>query len=117
MKFLADESCDHLFVRKLRHDKQDIVSIAEDFAGLDDESVAELALKEDRILLSEDRDFGHYVFAQSHRQVGVILLRYPFSSREHIWSQLRELVNDEGDRLKGKFIVIQPGKNRIRELP
>lgn len=117
MKFLADESCDHLFVRSLRDENHHVTSVAEDFPGIEDELVAERALEEDRILLTEDRDFGHYVFARSRRQVGIVLLRYPFEARARLLKQIKELIGSEAENLEGKFTVIEPGRNRIRKLP
>jgi predicted nuclease of predicted toxin-antitoxin system len=117
MKFLADESCDHLFIRGLRDQDYDVVSIAETNPGLEDEEVAERALTENRLLMTEDRDFSHYIFARVEQQVGVLFFRYPFSARNHIFERTLKLLRSEEENLQGKFIVIKPGKTRIRKLP
>lgn len=117
MQFLADESCDHLIVRTLRGADHDVQSIAEDNPGISDKEVAEIAVKQDRVLITEDRDFGHFVFSDSIRQIGVIYLRYPFDLRIQIVSQLQKLIEQKADELFGKFIVVQPGTHRIRKLP
>jgi len=44
-------------------------------AGADDDVVIAAARDEDRILLTEDRDFGQLVYAQGHRTGGVLYLR------------------------------------------
>ena len=58
MRFLADESCDFAAVRALRTEGFDVLSIAEASAGADDQRVIEPALRERRILLTEDKGFG-----------------------------------------------------------
>ncbi|MGH7822318.1 MAG: DUF5615 family PIN-like protein, partial [Candidatus Binatia bacterium] len=58
MRFLADESCDFAVVRALRAAAHDVVAIVETAPGAEDELVMGLALREQRILLTEDRDFG-----------------------------------------------------------
>ncbi len=77
MRFLADESCDFAVVRALREAGHEVVAIAEISPRATDEAVIEIALREERILLTEDKDFGRLVYA--HRQItgGVLLLRFP----------------------------------------
>lgn len=58
MRFLADEGCDFAVVRALRTLEHDVVAICEHSPGVSDEQVAELARSEDRVLLTEDKDFG-----------------------------------------------------------
>ncbi|MFQ5882546.1 MAG: DUF5615 family PIN-like protein [Candidatus Methylomirabilales bacterium] len=48
MRFLADESCDFI----------DVVAIGELARRLEDEAVLDLAVRERRILLTEDKDLG-----------------------------------------------------------
>ena len=47
-----------------------------------DKELMELALTENRILLTEDKDFGWLVFAGRTESPGVILIRFPASSRK-----------------------------------
>ena len=63
LRFLADESCDFAAVRALRTEGFDVLSVAEALAGADDVDVIALALRERRILLTEDKDFGQLVYA------------------------------------------------------
>jgi predicted nuclease of predicted toxin-antitoxin system len=65
--FLADESCDFLIVRKLRAADYDVLSVAESFPSAFDQQVLEHAFKEGRILLTEDKDFGEWVFAHGEK--------------------------------------------------
>lgn len=63
VRFLADESCDFRIVRALRAAGHDVHAIVEDSPGAPDGAVLESARKVNRILLTEDRDFGQLVFA------------------------------------------------------
>lgn len=58
LRFLADESCDFAVVRALRADGFDVITVAEVLPGGEDEQVIELAIRERRILLAEDKDLG-----------------------------------------------------------
>ncbi len=80
--FLADESCDFLIVRKLRSAEYDVLSVAESFPSASDQQVLEHAIKEGRILLTEDKDFGEWVFAHGEKIEGVILIRFPGNGKD-----------------------------------
>ncbi|MBI4219547.1 MAG: DUF5615 family PIN-like protein, partial [Chloroflexi bacterium] len=58
MRFLADESSDIRVAQALRRAGHDVVAVAETARGAPDREVLETALKDRRILLTEDRDFG-----------------------------------------------------------
>ena len=77
MRFLADESCDFRVVRALRAAGHDVTAAIELVPGAADSTVFEMAEREGRIFVTEDRDFGQLVYAGANPAPGVILLRYP----------------------------------------
>ncbi len=81
MRFLADESCDAKITRALRDAGHEILAVGDIAPQAEDPAVIDLAVKENRILLTEDKDFGQLVFASGSPTNGVILFRYPFQSR------------------------------------
>lgn len=117
MRFLADESCDFAAVRALRTEGFDVLSVAEVSAGAEDEWVMALALHEDRVLLTEDKDFGQLVFAAGRQTLGVVLIRFPASARPALGARILELVHKHAERLTGSFVVLQPERIRISALP
>jgi predicted nuclease of predicted toxin-antitoxin system len=58
LSFMADESCDFSVIRALRQTGYSVKAIAEIFPSLPDEVVLELAVAENRLLITEDKDFG-----------------------------------------------------------
>jgi len=82
MRFLADESCDFSVVRALRAEGHDIVAIAEISPREEDDDVRERALKDDRLLITEDKDFGQLVYADMRSTGGVIFIRFPARATE-----------------------------------
>ena len=117
LRSLADESCDFAAVRALRAEGFDVLSVAEIMSGAQDERVIELALRESRILLTEDKDFGQLVFAAGRESVGVVLIRFAAGARAKIGDRVLELVGKYADRLAGSFVVLQPDRIRISILP
>ena len=73
----------------------------------------DLALREKRLLLTEDKDFGQLVYASAQPSGGVILIRYPANARKSLPKAVADLVRETGDQLTDSFVVFQPGRIRI----
>jgi predicted nuclease of predicted toxin-antitoxin system len=117
VRLLADESCDFAVVRALRGAGHDVVAVAEIAAQSSDEEIIRLALRERRVLVTEDKDFGQMVFAAGKATLGVVFLRYPGKTRQWIARDLVSVVNSQAERLIGCFITVQPGRIRFTRLP
>src|SRR5262249_8982256 len=61
VNFAADECCDEVLVAGLRSDGHDVSYAMESSPGADDRTVLQHAHAEQRILLTEDKDFGELV--------------------------------------------------------
>ena len=116
IKFLADESCDILFVRTLRLAEYDVLSVAESYPSASDHQVLRHATKKKRILLTEDKDFGEWVFAHGKNVSGVILIRFPAIARRQLGEEIKALVDNHGLELMRNFVVLEPGRARIRKI-
>jgi predicted nuclease of predicted toxin-antitoxin system len=117
MRFLADESCDSLVVRTLREAGHDVAAVTDEGERSVDSAVIDRAFAEDRILLTEDKDFGWHVFVARVRSPGVILIRFPASMRDAMASATLGAVERHGDLVAASFMVVQPGHVRLQRLP
>jgi predicted nuclease of predicted toxin-antitoxin system len=113
MRFLADESCDFAVVRALRSEGHDVVAVAELAPRASDQSVIDLAHRQNRILLTEDKDFGRLVYVTKAKAAGIILIRFPSQRRSELARSVVTLVQTHGPRLLGTFAVLQPGRVRF----
>lgn len=113
MKFLTDECCDFSIIKALRENDFDIIAIAESLKGASDREVLKVSIEEQRILITEDKDFGELVYAHQRATIGVILLRFPLSNKDIMSKTVVDFIKKQGKSIIGKFIVIQPGKIRI----
>jgi predicted nuclease of predicted toxin-antitoxin system len=111
--FLADESCDFAVVRALRSDGFDVLAVSEFASRTIDLELIEQAARDNRILITEDKDFGWLVFVSHINSPGVILIRFPGNARETLVQTIRQIVIEHGENLRGAFIVVQPGHIRI----
>lgn len=113
LRFLADESCDFAIVRALSAAGYDVVAVCEITGNSDDSVLIEQAAREQRILLTEDKDFGWLVYVTHAESAGVILIRFPGNARQTLASTILQLIQQHGETLFGAFVVVQPGHIRI----
>ena len=117
MRFLADENVSRLVIERLRSSGHDVISIAETKPSAPDEDVLNGADADDRILITEDRDFGEMVIRQRLGLRGMILLELDRLSNPREADTVAEVVSAHSARLFGNLIVIEPGRIRVRPLP
>lgn len=84
--------------------------------GVSDKEVMEVARRHNAILLTEDSDFGEWIFAHKEKNVSVIFLRYKSDEIMAITASLIRLLNRYDIALYGKFAVITVKKVRVREI-
>ena len=77
----------------------------------------QLAARESRVLLTEDKDFGWLVFAANHDSAGVILIRYPDETRGTLAQDICRLATAQSTALHGAFTVVRPGIARMQVRP
>jgi predicted nuclease of predicted toxin-antitoxin system len=68
VRFLADESCDFAVVRVLRAAGHNVLAVSEFMQRSVDKELMEMAHKDQRILLTEDKDFGWLAFVAQRRE-------------------------------------------------
>lgn len=114
LKFLADESLEYSIVLWLRESGYDVSSIAENFPSVEDEKVLQKANQEDRLIITNDKDFGDLVFFNKLPHKGVILLRFRTEQVETKIKFLKSFLKNYSDKITNKFTVIDEAKIRIR---
>jgi predicted nuclease of predicted toxin-antitoxin system len=117
VRFLADESCDFAAVRALRTAGFDVLAVVERCPGATDDEVIALSVREGRVLLTEDKDFGQLVFAANRESAGVILIRFPAGARGALPIRVVQTAERQQEALHGAFVVLQPRRTRLTRLP
>src|SRR5262249_19969941 len=117
MKFLTDQdvyAATVVFLSGLGHD---VVTAAQlGLAQADDAELLRTAGEQGRLFVTRDRDFGSLVFVQGSGP-GVIYLRILPSTQGAVHAELeRVLTLHTEPELQGSFLVIEPGRHRIRKL-
>ncbi len=72
LKILADEDIDFRLIKNLRTKGFEVMSVLKDYQGASDKEVLEIAKNREALLLTEDKDFGTWVFAHCEKCIGII---------------------------------------------
>lgn len=115
MRFLLDESAEARIAAFLTGHGHDATRVGRDYpASLPDATVLALAHREQRILITNDKDFGELVVRQHRPHAGVILFRFPLdSTAQHKIRALEALLASHPAPLAQLFVVT-PQRSRVR---
>jgi predicted nuclease of predicted toxin-antitoxin system len=113
---IADENIDHSLIEAIREAGFEVYSIYELRRGISDESIIDLSRNPPRLILTEDKDFGEWVFAHHVQDISVLFLRYHFQDTELIKHRLLALLSDRLSKLFGHFTVLTINKIRMRPI-
>jgi len=115
MRFLANENFPAEAVYALRNKGHDVAWVRTDSPGISDRKVLDRAQREDRILLTFDKDFGELAFRLKLLSLsGIILFRISASSSAYI-AQTALAAIESRDDWRDHFAVVEDA--RIRMVP
>lgn len=116
MRFLANENFPLVVVEALRRSGHDTAWVLVDAAGSSDEAVLARALREERVLLTFDKDFGALVFQRgATASCGILLFRMQPMAPEDLASWVVSSLAVRTD-WRGHFAVVESGRVRLRRL-
>jgi predicted nuclease of predicted toxin-antitoxin system len=116
MRFLADENFPGAAVVALEAAGHDVVWVRLAAPGATDAEVLARAAREQRILLTFDKDFGELAWrSQSTRVCGIVLMRVPAPKSADQARRLADRITARSD-WTGHFSVVEPGRVRMRSF-
>jgi len=119
VRYLVDECIGRLIVSKLRDRGDDVAWVRDTAPGMPDDMVLDWSVRDGRVLLTEDFDYGDLIFAQGHPSTGVVILQlsdFPGSWNEVAAAAVARLV-DKQDGFLGNLTVLGRTRMKSRALP
>ncbi|GAK57316.1 hypothetical protein U27_04281 [Candidatus Vecturithrix granuli] len=114
MRCLANENFPLKSVFLLRTADHDVTSITEDSPGIKDQEVLERAVREQRFVLTFDRDYGELIYKRKlPTPIGIIYFRFDPLTPEEPGEHLLELFRLKHLTWEGKFSTIE--RRRVRQ--
>jgi len=118
MRFLSDEHIPFASVALLRGAGHDVAAVAEGAVGNSDRENIALAIREQRVILTYDRDYGTLVFEQGvPAPPGVVSFRLYSATPEEPAERVLRLLAEPSFSIIGAFVTITRGGERRRSLP
>jgi predicted nuclease of predicted toxin-antitoxin system len=119
VRYLVDECLGRRIVTELRDRGNDVVWVRESASGMSDEDVLAWSVRDRRVLLTEDFDYGELIFGQGRSAYGVVILR--LSAFRGSWAEVATAVTQRLEkvqgRLTGNLTVLDPTRIKPRALP
>jgi len=112
MRFLVDECTGPKVARWMGEQGHEVFSVYEQTRGADDDHIIQQAFAEDRILITNDKDFGELIYRERRPHRGVIFLRLEDERAANKIAVLQRLLKAYADRLEDQFVVVT--ETRVR---
>lgn len=116
LKFLADVNVEKSIIEEIKALGYNITSVAEIDAKMPDSKIFELANAENKILITNDKDFGEIVFRQKLISSGIILIRLEKQDINVKIKLIKKLLIFYKEKIQYHFIVINQNKFRAIKL-
>ena len=117
MRLLLDENISPVIATRLSAEGHDVMSASVVCQSAPDEDVVAVAIAEDRVVVSEDKDFGELAFVVGLEPPGLIRVVLPRLDRFQKADRLSIVIAQEGASAIGSILVGEPGRTRLSRLP
>lgn len=119
MRFLADMGVSMRVVEWLRSSGHDAVHLRnEGLQKLPNGEIFQKAIREKRIVLTFDLDFGEIVAASAGASIGVILFRLRNTRADFVVQRLKIVLEQSSEELaQGAVVLVEDGRRRVRRMP
>ncbi len=114
--FLSDECFSGPLLRAMRQANFDVIRSADIAPAASDEQVLGIAFAQNRVLLTEDNDFGDLVVRFGYPNHGVVRVALKSLDKSAQARRLIAALNDLGDKVSGALVTIEPNRTRVRAL-
>ncbi len=99
----------------LRDTGYEVISILDKNPSMKDTDILSIALQENAMVITMDKDFGELVFRERQFHSGVLLLRLEDATGEEKVTVVKHILENYEAEIIGNFCVYQNGKLRIRK--
>jgi len=113
MRFVVDECAGPGVAAWLSEHGHDVFSVFDHASGANDVAVLDKAFSEQRILITNDKDFGEMIYRQKLPHCGVVLMRLDDERVSIRIAVINRLLAQYAGHLRGNFIVVTENTVRI----
>ena len=117
MRLIVNENIANSVIQGLRQRGWDVLAVKESMRGADDTAILNRAESEQRLVVTQDKDFGELAFKyRLPASCGVILFRLSGADPSSDNQRVPEVIESRTD-WAGNFSVVTDDRIRMRSLP
>lgn len=116
MKLFADENIEQPIVAFLRQDGNDVLYAAEIAVASPDTDILARANREDRVIVTNDLDFGELVFRRRLAAFGVVLFRIQTQNLPEKVKRVQNCWRQVAEHLPRSFVIVTNDRIRVRKI-
>jgi predicted nuclease of predicted toxin-antitoxin system len=119
MRFLADMGVSMRVVEWLRASGHDAIHLRDQgLQKLPNGEIFRKAIREERVVLTFDLDFGEIVAGSGGTSVSAILFRLRNTRADFVVQRLKAVLDRSTEELaQGAVVLVEDGRHRVRRLP
>jgi len=114
LKLLVDVGVGKAVENWLKTQGHDVLAVRDLDPRMPDLNILALAVREQRLVVTMDKDFGELVYRSRQPHAGVLLLRLEEARSNAKVAVVEEILRKYEKQLLGNFAVYQSGRLRIR---
>lgn len=114
-KFLVDVGVSKKVEEWLSKNGYNIKAVRDINPRMDDDKILSIAVSENRMVITMDKDFGELVYHSGLPHSGVLLLRLEDAKADEKVKTVEKILIEYSDKLLNNFCVFQNGRLRIRK--
>lgn len=116
MKFVVDESTGKAVSDFLKDRGFDTVYVGDKMHAAPDTEIMDFALEENRIIITNDKDFGRKVVKEGKNAEGIVLLRLKIEIPENKIEAIKKVLENYKEKLEGNIVVAKEDKIKLRSI-
>jgi predicted nuclease of predicted toxin-antitoxin system len=114
LKLLVDVGVGKAVENWLKTQGHDVLAVRDLDPRMPDLNILALAVREQRLVVTMDKDFGELVYRSRQPHAGVLLLRLEEARSDEKVAVVNEILRKYEKQVSGNFSVYQGGRLRIR---
>lgn len=115
MKFLVDVGVSKKVERWLAENGYDVKNVRDIDPKAKDSEILSLTVKDGRMVITMDKDFGELIYNSGKKHAGVLILRLEDANGEQKVEVVKKILHEYADKIENRFCVFQDGRLRIRK--
>lgn len=116
LRFLVDVGVGKGIEKYLMEEGYDTKAVRDIDPCMEDEEIIRIAVAENRMVVTMDKDFGELVYHSSMKHCGVLLLRLEDASGQEKLQVVKYIIKNYSSQIKNSFCVFQNNRLRIKKI-